>query len=107
MDAKQRRQFRRALARVIATQHEIAFRKPMEETKTIADKLLAFFEHGWVLAVLGLILTVLSIFYIPVLIGCGILIALAFHRVGVVKGSPVLKVQLPAYSVLCVVLTGL
>jgi hypothetical protein len=108
MDAKQRRKFKRAVARGITEQslpHTI--HQSMQETKTIGDKLLAFFEHGWVLTVLGVILPILSVRYIPVLFGCAILIAVAFHRVGVVKGRSVLKVQTPAYVTVCIVSTGL
>lgn len=64
--------------------------------ETVGQKLLDFFEHGWVITVFGIVGTLVGFFYTPVLTVCGIAIVLAFQRVGVVKGQK-LGVQCLAY----------
>jgi hypothetical protein len=66
------------------------------ESKTTWQKLLAFFEHGWVIGAVGTVGTLVGFFYTPVLAVCGIAILLAFHRVGVVRGKKP-WIQIAAY----------
>lgn len=70
--------------------------------KTMWQKLFDFFEHGWVIAVLGTIGTLVGFLYGPILVVCGIAVLLAFHRVGVVRGHRA-AVQIAAYSLLFII----
>src|SRR5712692_1044585 len=74
------------------------------EAKTTGQKLLDFFEHGWVIAVVGTVGTLVQFFYTPVLVVCGFVILIAFHRVGVVRGKKA-WVQTPAYLIVFMITT--
>ncbi len=57
------------------------------EEKTTGQKLLDFFEHPWFMFAIGIVATLLGFDYPLVLVASGIIVLLAFHRVGVVRGK--------------------
>ena len=71
---------------------------PVLQNTSTTRKLLEFFEHGWTLAVVGLVAALLGVFvFTPVLVICGVVVLLTFRRVGVVSGKR-WPVQLMAYA---------
>lgn len=79
---------------------------PIKSEKAIGENLRDFLEHGWVIAALSTVGTLVGFLYTPVLILCGIAILLAFHRVGVVRGKSWV-IQTVAYGVLFAATTSL
>ena len=72
--------------------------------KPFGHRLLEFVEHPLFTLPVGIVGGIVGLlFYTPMLALCGLCVLLAFHRAKVVSGESVLRIQLPAYIALSVV----
>ena len=72
--------------------------------KPLGQRLLEFVEQPLFTLPVGIVGGIVGLlFYTPMLALCGLCVLLAFHRAKVVSGESVLRIQLPAYVVLSVV----
>ncbi len=86
---------------MLATASEIDSASASEQPSTI-EKILLFFEHGLFLTAVGIggpLMVPLSNWFLLLPAGC---FALAFHRVGVVRGRPWFQ-QVPSYLLIAVI----
>jgi hypothetical protein len=68
-------------------------------------RVLEFVEQPLFMLAAGLLGGIVGVlFYVPVLVVCGICIGLAFHRAKVVAGKPLLRKQVPVYAGLFLVI---
>ena len=74
-------------------------------SKSILRRLLDFLEHPYFTLPVGILAGIIGFFvYAPVFAICGACVVLAFHRAGVVSDKSVLRVQIPSYAILCLVI---
>lgn len=105
-DRRLRATERKRIAKEVFEQVSAASPNIGETPKTTGQKWIEFFEHQWFLTVAGIVLTLLSFMYMPFLAGCGVVVILTFHKVGVVKGKSH-KVQIANYGMVVIVTLGL
>src|SRR5271165_6063802 len=84
-----------------------ASNRATSEAIPITTRLLNFIEQPLVTSAFGILGGLVGLlFYTPVLIVCGLCVALGFHRAKVVAGKSLWRVQIPAYAVLVVLTIG-
>jgi len=107
--AKQRRALRRALKDMLRNNSSAQSKSPKNTSKregSVGRRLVDWLEHPWYQLAVGILGTLLSVFYMPLLIFSGILILLSFVRAGVVRGQKP-WIQLAAYALVAVTTFGI
>lgn len=74
--------------------------------KSQSSRIIGFFENGYMLAVYGILGSVLSAAYTPALILIMFLTSAAVHRSGIVRGCSVWKMQVFVYAIVAILAAG-